>query len=65
MVIFMHHLSSQSVILLNTPVKELPETSLGKGFWVEVTTPYVDLILDNPPARSPALREGFLSSFIL
>jgi len=44
--------------VLNEPVNELPATSLGKGFWVEVTTPYVDLILDNPPPRSPALKEG-------
>lgn len=42
---------------INTPVTELPETSVGKGFWVEVTTPYVDMVLDNPPARSPGLKE--------
>lgn len=44
--------------LLNTPVNGLPETSLGPGFWTEVTTPYVDLILVNPPARSPWLKEA-------
>jgi lipoprotein-anchoring transpeptidase ErfK/SrfK len=38
--------------LPNQPVKELPQTSLGPGMWVEVTVPYVDLVLDNPPARS-------------
>jgi hypothetical protein len=38
--------------LPNTPVTKLPETSLGPGMWVEVTVPYVDLILDNPPARA-------------
>lgn len=37
---------------------ELPSTTLGEGMWVEVTVPYVDLILDNPPARSPWLKEN-------
>lgn len=41
---------------LNTPVNTLPNTSLGSGMWVEVSVPYVDLILDNPPARSPWLE---------
>jgi len=40
----------------NSPVKSLPETSLGPGMWVEVSVPYVDLLLDNPPARSPGLK---------
>jgi lipoprotein-anchoring transpeptidase ErfK/SrfK len=43
--------------LPNTPVNRLPETSLGPGMWAEVTIPYVDLILANPPARSPWLKE--------
>ncbi len=38
--------------VINTPIKELPQTSLGPGMWVEVSVPYVDLILANPPARS-------------
>jgi hypothetical protein len=38
---------------LNLPVTKLPMTSLGPGMWVEVTAPYVDLVLDNPPARAP------------
>jgi lipoprotein-anchoring transpeptidase ErfK/SrfK len=37
----------------NVPLSELPTSSRGPGMWVEVTVPYVDLILDNPPARSP------------
>lgn len=37
--------------LPNSPVSTLPSTSLGPGMWVEVTVPYVDLILDNPPDR--------------
>ena len=40
----------------NTPVTNLPTTSLGQGMWVEVTIPYIDLILDNPPARAPWLQ---------
>ena len=41
---------------LNAPVTALPTTSLGPGMWAEVTVPYVDLILDNPPARAPWLE---------
>ncbi|MEW5938310.1 MAG: twin-arginine translocation signal domain-containing protein, partial [Chloroflexota bacterium] len=40
----------------NLPVADLPSTSLGPGMWVEVTVPYVDLTLDNPPARAPWLQ---------
>jgi hypothetical protein len=40
----------------NVPVTSLPSTSLGQGMWVEVTVPYVDLVLDNPPARAPWLQ---------
>lgn len=40
----------------NVPVTSLTQTSLGSGMWVEVTVPYVDLVLDNPPARAPWLQ---------
>lgn len=40
----------------NVPITTLPQTSLGAGMWMEVTVPYVDLILDNPPARAPWLK---------
>ncbi len=40
----------------NLPITSLPTTSLGEGMWVEVTVPYVDLVLDNPPARAPWLQ---------
>jgi L,D-transpeptidase-like protein len=40
----------------NPPVTSLPATSLGQGMWVEVTVPYIDLILENPPARAPWLQ---------
>ena len=36
----------------NLPILTLPETSLGRGMWAEVTIPYVELVLDNPPARA-------------
>jgi len=39
----------------NNTVASLQQTSIGAGMWVEVTVPYVDLILDNPPARAPWL----------
>jgi len=41
---------------LNTAVDELRPSSLGPGMWVEVTVPWVDIVLDNPPARSPWLK---------
>lgn len=41
----------------NTPEASLPETSLGSGMWVEVGVPFVNLSLNNPPPRSPALKE--------
>jgi lipoprotein-anchoring transpeptidase ErfK/SrfK len=40
----------------NEPLDSLPSTRLGQGMWVEVTVPYMDLILDNPPARAPWLQ---------
>ncbi len=45
-------------IIENSIISELPETGLGIGFWAEVTIPYVNLILDNPPPRSPWLKEA-------
>jgi L,D-transpeptidase catalytic domain len=44
----------------NVPVDTLPETALGPGFWGEVTVPYVDVVVGNPPARSPYLRGALL-----
>lgn len=41
----------------NQPLAALPTTSLGEGMWVETTVPYVDLVLENPPARSPWLQD--------
>ena len=42
----------------NQPVDSLPQTSGETGMWVEVTVPWVDLILHNPPPRSPWLKEN-------
>ncbi|MFN2195616.1 MAG: L,D-transpeptidase family protein [Anaerolineales bacterium] len=39
--------------LPNIPLAELPNSTIGRGMWVEVSIPYVDLVLANPPARSP------------
>jgi len=38
--------------LLTTPVDSLPTMGETIGMWVEVSTPYVDAIIDNPPVRS-------------
>ena len=39
----------------NTPLTALPDGA--KGFWAEVTVPYVDLILDNPAPVSGWMRD--------
>lgn len=42
----------------NQPLNNLPDNpSLGKGMWVEISVPYVNLGLDNPPARSPGFQD--------
>ena len=41
--------------LPNTPLTAMPEGKI--GFWAEVTVPYVDLYLDNPPPRSPWAKD--------
>jgi lipoprotein-anchoring transpeptidase ErfK/SrfK len=44
--------------LPNEPLKTMPAPGPDgvPGFWVEVTIPYVDFVLDNPPARSPWMK---------
>ncbi len=39
--------------LPNSPLKELPSST---GYWAEVSVPYVDITLANPPGRSPWLK---------
>ena len=47
--------------LPNIPLTALPE---GKaGFWAEVTVPYVDLFLINPPSRSGWYKDSVLNNF--
>ena len=41
----------------NTPVSNLPEANGETGMWVEASLPYVDLVIDNPPPRSPGLQD--------
>jgi lipoprotein-anchoring transpeptidase ErfK/SrfK len=43
---------------VNTPLNTMPPAGSDgvEGFWVEVTVPYVDFVLDNLPARSPGLK---------
>lgn len=40
----------------NSPIVDMPVMEGEPGMWVEVTVPYVDAILENPPARSRWLR---------
>ncbi|MBM3123141.1 MAG: hypothetical protein FJZ97_13300, partial [Chloroflexi bacterium] len=42
----------------NVPLGVLPETDGQRGMWAEVSVPYVDVVIGNPPARSPYLRES-------
>ncbi len=54
---FIHSAALQPVRNVgNAPERGLPATSLGPGMWAEVTVPWVDFVLDNPPARSPWLQ---------
>ncbi len=41
--------------LTNQPLKQL---TAPEGMWAEVTVPFVDLILQNPPARSPWVKRS-------
>jgi hypothetical protein len=41
----------------NPPVENLPEFNGETGMWVEVSLPFVDMVMDNPPPRSPGLQD--------
>jgi lipoprotein-anchoring transpeptidase ErfK/SrfK len=41
----------------NKPLQELPVTYNEKGMWGEVTVPWVDLKIANPPVRTPSLKD--------
>lgn len=49
--------------LPNEPISELPEISLGRGMWAEITVPYVPVVVSNPPARAPWLLENPFTRF--
>jgi hypothetical protein len=36
----------------NVPLNSLPSSNGEEGMWVEVTVPWVDVIMENPPPRS-------------
>jgi lipoprotein-anchoring transpeptidase ErfK/SrfK len=40
----------------NQPISTIPETGMGKGFWAEVSVPYVDIYPEHAPC-SPWLQE--------
>jgi lipoprotein-anchoring transpeptidase ErfK/SrfK len=42
----------------STPVENMPDAQAGSGFWAEVSVPYVDVALANPPARSPWVKNA-------
>ncbi len=43
--------------LLNEPLKTLPQTESGTGTWAEVSVPYVEAPMANPPPRAEILRQ--------
>jgi lipoprotein-anchoring transpeptidase ErfK/SrfK len=40
----------------NLPLDEFPQSSTGPGMWVEVTVPWVDAIMINPPPRHATFK---------
>jgi hypothetical protein len=42
--------------ILYQPLSILPQSTIGPGLWAEVSVPFLDVVLDNPPARSPWLQ---------
>lgn len=48
---------------VNNPVDQIPIHGEKSGMWVEVTVPWVDVTLDNPPGRSPWLEYAITPRF--
>jgi hypothetical protein len=46
-----------TMAILNQPLASLPQQKSDVGFWGEVTVPYLEMTLANPPARAPKLQE--------
>jgi lipoprotein-anchoring transpeptidase ErfK/SrfK len=44
----------------NIPNQPLKQLLASGGMWAEVTVPYIDLVLQNPPARSPWVKRTAL-----
>jgi lipoprotein-anchoring transpeptidase ErfK/SrfK len=42
---------------INVPVKTIPQSTSGPGMWVEVSVPWVEAPLANPPARAEVLKQ--------
>lgn len=42
----------------NQPLRSLPIGGETQGMWVEVSVPYADLVMENPPPRSPWLKSA-------
>jgi hypothetical protein len=42
--------------LRNAPLAALPDSSMGQGMWVEVTVPWVEVVLDNPTPIAPRIK---------
>jgi lipoprotein-anchoring transpeptidase ErfK/SrfK len=41
----------------NTPLSDIPAVGGAPGMWAEVTVPFVQLEIENPPARAPWLND--------
>jgi len=50
--------------LPNQPVTELPNTSLGRGMWAEVTVPHAQIFLEDREPASPWLKDRILYGFV-
>ncbi len=43
-------------VQVNEPRREIPQSGEVRGMWVEISVPYVNAVLANPPARSPWIK---------
>ena len=60
MAISMPPICSRYATCLTHPLLPSRKPTLKPGMWTEVTVPYADLVLANPPARSPWLKDATL-----
>jgi len=52
------HVQKANNQIVQSPLNQLPSFGDGLGMWVEVSVPFVDLVIENPPVRSPAFQAG-------